>query len=144
MMTREMRFRLGEEFSMEWGRGSGVMHNVCTLLTGTETVMRCTSEERAKGWHFDSQMKFSAGGIINERYFIDKGVRAKKYFQRTTPLPTNGEVDQSPVQSDIRDEAEDEETLIEAVDNDGLSEEENPFGGGEQQDDDDFWNSEWD
>lgn len=87
-IERESRFNLGEEFSFEFGRGQGTLHTLCTV---TEiNVLRCTSEERTKSWHFDSEMRFSEAGMVNERYFINKGIKTKKYFQRISETKDSG------------------------------------------------------
>ena len=79
-MTRENNFRLDEEFSVVWGRNNGIMHSTCTRKK--PNVIACVAEERKKGWNFESKMIFSYEGMIAERYFINKDIRMRKYYEK--------------------------------------------------------------
>ena len=79
-MERVSEFRLGEEWSMVWGKGNGFMHNVVTRPK--PNVLRIVSEERERGWNFDSVMTFSEAGMINTRHFLTEDIKTVKYYQK--------------------------------------------------------------
>merc|ERR1712037_575972 len=93
---------------------SGVMY--LTFTNPEPNMLRFVTEERRKGWEFESNLTFSPMGFMEERHFITKGVKMKKFFKRTN-----------------REEWEEEKRRKEA---------ENPFGGDDDEDafahDDDF------
>ena len=49
-------------------------------------VLRCTAEERTKGWSFDNKLTFSPKGMMAERNFISKGVKTTKYYEKMTSI----------------------------------------------------------
>lgn len=53
---RVSEFHEGHEFSVVWGKDNGVMHSVCTM--SDTTSLKCTAEERAKGWNFENLMRY--------------------------------------------------------------------------------------
>eukprot|EP00095_Tigriopus_kingsejongensis_P006334 maker-scaffold804_size94796-snap-gene-0.14 protein:Tk06334 transcript:maker-scaffold804_size94796-snap-gene-0.14-mRNA-1 annotation:"fatty acid binding protein" len=76
------KFRLGEEFSVPWGRNKGFMHQVCEMKAPHELV--CEKEEREKGWKLVSTRSFSGEGFMERLDFISANVTTKKYYQRTS------------------------------------------------------------
>merc|ERR1712088_681912 len=70
--SRNMTFKFGDEFSMEYGKGMGTMWNVCTREA--PNVMMCRSEERERNWKLESKMIFSDEGVVNERTFVTKNI----------------------------------------------------------------------
>ena len=146
MEPRTNEFMLGQEFKSVWGRDAGFMHNVCTQPEPNQLF--CTSEERAKGWNFESTMTFSPSGMISERKFLTDGIDTKKYYQklgddgellsaetgfrcvrnlRHAPFPglrcTNENISSVPPRPDRENEGD------------------NPFGD-DTEDDEDFWDEE--
>jgi len=95
---RDMKFEFNKEFNMTYGRGMGIMHNVCERPQ--YNVVFCRSEEREKDWNMTSHMVFSEKGLVNERIFINKNIGAKKYYQKegaeleeSFPVVTEKEID---------------------------------------------------
>lgn len=80
-MKKTNDFKLGEEFTVEWGRNDGIMHSTCNFKIDEHTLV-CDSEEKVKGWHFEDKMIFSKLGMINEKYFKEEDIRAKKYYEK--------------------------------------------------------------
>jgi len=85
--TSEYEFANGEEFQVPWGRKGGIMHSICNAPEPNKMV--CISEEREKGWNIIDESSFSTGGMIRNRHFVTKDVRAKKFYQRKGSLVEN-------------------------------------------------------
>jgi len=81
-MTRTSNFKFGEMFEMQYGKGSmsGLMYNICEQPSKTEIF--CKSEEREKGWEFESLLAFSYGGLVNKRSFLNSNIVTKKYYKK--------------------------------------------------------------
>eukprot|EP00092_Neocalanus_flemingeri_P091221 GFUD01115628.1.p1 GENE.GFUD01115628.1~~GFUD01115628.1.p1 ORF type:complete len:260 (+),score=77.60 GFUD01115628.1:59-838(+) len=97
-VTREMEFEFDTVFNMTYGRGMGIMYNICERPQ--HNVVFCKSEEREKNWKLSSHMTFSERGMVNERIFLNKNIGAKKYYQKegfgldeSFPVVTEKEVD---------------------------------------------------
>jgi len=120
--TRNMTFKFGEEFSMEYGKGMGTMWNVCTREA--PNVMMCSSEERERKWNLESKMTFSEEGVVNERTFINKNITAKKYYKRE--VEEAGEENKLKEQEEEKEEGE-EGSGIEVWSDDGWGEEEDDW-----------------
>ncbi len=84
LMTRDWKFRIGEEFSVVWGKGRGVLFSVCSMPK--TNVIHCKSEDRARGWEMEGILTFSPLGMVSERIHITKGVKMKKYYERMNKL----------------------------------------------------------
>jgi len=67
-------------WNMTYGRNMGIMWNNCTRET--QNTILCQSEEREKGWLLTSKMIFSELGMVNERYFVQENISAKKYYHK--------------------------------------------------------------
>ncbi|XP_023342969.1 uncharacterized protein LOC111712552 [Eurytemora carolleeae] len=82
LMTRESEFEFNKEFTMIYGKGSmeGIMYNLCTRKQ--HNLIHCSSEERNKGWKFDSELVFTEIGMINTRSFLTQDIVTKKYYAR--------------------------------------------------------------
>merc|ERR1712179_44328 len=102
--SRNMTFKFGDEFSMEYGKGMGIMWNVCTREA--PNVMMCRSEERERNWKLESKMVISEEGVVNERTFINKNITAKKFYKREV--------------EEVKEEEEEEEE--ESIDGSGIEE----------------------
>jgi len=98
--SRNMTFKFGDEFSMEYGKGMGIMHNVCTRET--PSLLICKSEERERNWNLLSKMEFSEEGVVNTRTFVTKNITAKKYYKREL----NGEDERKFKEGDEEEEEE--------------------------------------
>jgi len=112
--SRNMTFKFGEEFSMEYGKGMGTMWNVCTREA--PNVMMCRSEERERKWNLESKMTFSEEGVVNERTFINKNITAKKYYKR------EAEESEEKAFKEKEEEEEEEGSGIEGWSDDGWGE----------------------
>jgi len=108
--SRNMTFKFGDEFSMEYGKGMGIMWNVCTREA--PNVMMCRSEERERNWKLESKMVISEEGVVNERTFINKNITAKKFYKR--------ELEEA--EENILKEEEEEEEEDAAIDGSGIGE----------------------
>lgn len=78
--TQELTFEWNSLWNMTYGRNMGVMWSNCTRET--QNTILCTSEEREKGWFLTSKLIFSELGMVNERFFANQNIYAKKYYQR--------------------------------------------------------------
>merc|ERR1712154_625563 len=78
--TQELKFEWNSLWNMTYGRNMGGMWSNCTRET--QNIISCTSEEREKGWFLTSKLIFSELGMVNERFFANQNIHAKKYYQR--------------------------------------------------------------
>eukprot|EP00095_Tigriopus_kingsejongensis_P006335 maker-scaffold804_size94796-snap-gene-0.15 protein:Tk06335 transcript:maker-scaffold804_size94796-snap-gene-0.15-mRNA-1 annotation:"elements of external origin" len=129
-ITRDMaftkkanNFTLDAEFELSWGRDQGTMHSTCSLEA--PNVLACFSEERKRGWTFEDKMIFSHVGMINDKFFVTEGLRAKKFYQKLGL--DKDQVFESP---NMPTEPP-------------VSQEESPFSIDESSGADDFWDDEW-
>jgi len=79
-MTTKMKYKFNTTFSIEYGQGMGILWNICNL--DGWNVINCRSEEREKGWNLGTTQTFSPEGMVEERHFLGKNIRAKKYFKK--------------------------------------------------------------
>jgi len=79
-VTQDHYYEFDKEWEMEYGKGMGVMHVVCTREK--PHILMCRSEERDKGWRIDNKLFFYEQGAISVRTFHNKNITAKKYYQR--------------------------------------------------------------
>lgn len=101
--TQEMFYKFNETWSMEYGKGMGVMWNFCTREAVNVILCRC--EEREKDWRISSKLTFTDSAMVNERTFHNKNIGislsikstrkgihfaklfsvAKKYYEKRDP-----------------------------------------------------------
>jgi len=81
--TQEMFYKFNETWSMEYGKGMGVMWNFCTREAVNVILCRC--EEREKDWRISSKLTFTDSAMVNERTFHNKNIVAKKYYEKRDP-----------------------------------------------------------
>ena len=77
--TQEMFYKFNETWSMEYGKGMGVMWNFCTREAVNVILCRC--EEREKDWRISSKLTFTDSAMVNERTFHNKNIGRYFTFQ---------------------------------------------------------------
>jgi len=81
--TSEHTYKFNETWSMEYGKGMGIMWNFCTREA--VNVILCKCEEREKGWRISSKLTFTDDAMVNERIFHNDNIVAKKYYLKRDP-----------------------------------------------------------
>jgi len=105
--ARETRFRLGEEFTRGYGRNmdDGIMY--ITATNPEPHILMYRSEERLKGWSFETNQSFSPLGMKMDAYFITEDVRLTKYYERTNKEEWEAEKSRQEAENPFGDSADD-------------------------------------